>query len=85
MAAARHRTLQRAQPQGHDSAGAERHQPVHRRTDCAGARVLDYIRTDALFGGRFANLQFKESLSAKQPFRRMLVKRKREIITMKSP
>jgi len=46
---------------------------------------IDYIRTDALFGGRFADLQFKESLSAKQPFRRMLVKLKREIITMKKP
>ncbi len=46
---------------------------------------IDYVRTDALFGGRFADLQFKESLSAKQPFRRMLVKLKREIITMKKP
>jgi UPF0176 protein len=46
---------------------------------------IDYIRTDALFGGRFADLEFKESLSEKQPFRRMLVKLKREIITMKKP
>jgi UPF0176 protein len=35
--------------------------------------------------GKFVNLQFKESLSDKQPFTRMLVKLKREIITMKKP
>jgi UPF0176 protein len=46
---------------------------------------MDYLRTNALFHGRFADLQFKESFSAKQPFRRMLVKLKREIITMKKP
>jgi UPF0176 protein len=46
---------------------------------------IHYIRGDALFGGRFADLQFKESLSDEQPFRRMLVKLKREIITMKKP
>src|SRR5579862_3936627 len=46
---------------------------------------IDYIRHDALFEGKFVNLQFKESLSDKQPFTRMLVKLKREIITMKKP
>ncbi|ASL43063.1 putative adenylyltransferase/sulfurtransferase MoeZ [Burkholderia sp. AD24] len=46
---------------------------------------IDYIRHDALFEGKFATLQFKESLSGKQPFTRMLVKLKREIITMKKP
>jgi UPF0176 protein len=46
---------------------------------------IDYIRHDPLFEGKFADLQFKESLSEKQPFRRMLVKLKREIITMKKP
>ncbi|CAB3748775.1 sulfurtransferase [Paraburkholderia solisilvae] len=46
---------------------------------------IDYIRHDALFEGKFASLQFKESVSAAQPFRRMLVKLKREIITMKKP
>ncbi|CAH2915424.1 MAG: Rhodanese domain protein UPF0176, Betaproteobacterial subgroup [uncultured Paraburkholderia sp.] len=46
---------------------------------------VDYIRHDPLFEGKFANLQFKESLSEKQPFTRMLVKLKREIITMKKP
>jgi UPF0176 protein len=51
----------------------------------AADAFIDYIRHDALFEGKFANLQFKESLSEKQPFRRMLVKLKREIITMKKP
>lgn len=46
---------------------------------------IDYLRHDPLFEGKFATLQFKESLSEKQPFRRMLVKLKREIITMKKP
>ncbi|MFP3565939.1 sulfurtransferase [Paraburkholderia sp. SIMBA_030] len=52
--------------------------------DAADA-FIDYIRHDPLFEGKFANLHFKESLSEKQPFRRMLVKLKREIITMKKP
>jgi UPF0176 protein len=56
----------------------------------AGARentdaFIDYIRHDPLFEGKFATLQFKESVSEKQPFTRMLVKLKREIITMKKP
>lgn len=46
---------------------------------------VNYLRTDPMFDGKFANLQFKESLSDSQPFRRMLVRLKREIITMKSP
>ncbi|MGF6570962.1 UPF0176 protein [Paraburkholderia sp. GAS333] len=46
---------------------------------------IDYIRHDPLFEGKFASLQFKESISEKQPFTRMLVKLKREIITMKKP
>jgi UPF0176 protein len=51
----------------------------------AARGFMDYIRHDPLFEGKFANLQFKESVSEKQPFRRMLVKLKREIITMKKP
>lgn len=54
-------------------------------TRAAADAFIDYIRHDALFDGRFANLQFKESISETQPFRRMLVKLKREIITMKRP
>ncbi|KAF1027975.1 MAG: hypothetical protein GAK40_00981 [Burkholderia plantarii] len=44
-----------------------------------------YLREDPLFAGKFADLSFKESLSDSQPFRRMLVRLKREIITMKKP
>jgi UPF0176 protein len=51
----------------------------------AADAFIDYIRHDSLFEGKFAALQFKESLSPTQPFRRMLVKLKREIITMKKP
>ncbi|PXW22702.1 sulfurtransferase [Paraburkholderia caballeronis] len=46
---------------------------------------IDYLRHDPLFEGRFADLQFKESLSENRPFNRMLVRLKREIITMKKP
>ncbi|WP_153102192.1 sulfurtransferase [Paraburkholderia hayleyella] len=46
---------------------------------------IDYLRHDPLFAGKFAQLQFKQSLSPTQPFRRMLVKLKREIITMNKP
>ncbi len=46
---------------------------------------LDWLRTDALFGACFHDLPVKESLSREQPFNRMLVKLKREIITMRHP
>jgi UPF0176 protein len=42
---------------------------------------MDWLRADA----RFAGLQAKESESAKQPFRKLLVKVKREIIRMNHP
>src|SRR5687768_17143028 len=42
---------------------------------------LAWLRTDA----RFADIEPKESYSEKQPFTKMLVKLKREIITMKNP
>ncbi|GGC14643.1 UPF0176 protein [Oxalicibacterium flavum] len=42
---------------------------------------LNWLRSDA----RFADLEVKESLSDGQPFNKMLVKLKREIITMKHP
>ncbi|WP_118182135.1 sulfurtransferase [Paraburkholderia phosphatilytica] len=51
----------------------------------AADAFIHYIRHDPLFEGKFAHLQFKESVSDTQPFRRMLVKLKREIITMKKP
>jgi UPF0176 protein len=44
-------------------------------------RFLAWLRSDE----RFADLQVKESYSDRQPFNRMLVKLKREIITMKNP
>ena len=47
--------------------------------------ILDTLRHDALFAGCFAGLEAKESLSDDQPFSRMLVKLKREIITMRRP
>ncbi len=46
---------------------------------------LTWLRGDALFAGRFADLVVKESRSVDQPFNRMLVKLKKEIITMRHP
>ncbi|MEK6296967.1 MAG: sulfurtransferase, partial [Paraburkholderia tropica] len=46
---------------------------------------MDYINNDPLFEGKFATLPFKESFSETRPFNRMLVRLKREIITMKKP
>lgn len=54
-------------------------------TRAAADAFTHWLRTDPLFAGQLADLQFKESLSAKQPFRRMLVRLKKEIITMHSP
>jgi UPF0176 protein len=51
----------------------------------AADEFIRYLRGDPLFEGKFADLQFKESGSAAQPFQRMLVKLKREIITMHAP
>ncbi len=56
----------------------------------AGARAsidayMEFLRTDELFGGRFADLVGKESLTDYQPFKRMVVRIKKEIITMKHP
>jgi UPF0176 protein len=47
----------------------------------AVAAFLDALRSDP----RFANLEAKESWSQRQPFRKLLVKVKREIIRMNSP
>jgi UPF0176 protein len=48
-------------------------------------QLLLSLRTAALFDGKFADLQVKESFSEYQPFRRMRVKVKKEIITMHAP
>jgi len=53
--------------------------------EAAVRAFIDYIRHDPLFEGKFATLQFKESFSDERPFNRMLVRLKREIITMKKP
>jgi UPF0176 protein len=42
-----------------------------------------FLREDPLFDGAFAGLEFKESLSATQPFKHMRVKLKPEIITLR--
>ena len=44
-------------------------------------RYLDWVRSDA----RLADLEWKESLSTEQSHKRMLVKIKKEIITMRMP
>ena len=44
-------------------------------------QFLAFLRSDPLF----ADVEVKESVSEKQPFNRMLVRLKREIITMKHP
>jgi len=48
-------------------------------------QLLLSLRTAAIFDGKFADLQVKESFSEHQPFRRMRVKLKKEIITMHAP
>jgi len=47
--------------------------------------MISYLRTDELFGGRFSDLEVKESLCQGQPFRRMVVRIAKEIITMRHP
>jgi UPF0176 protein len=47
--------------------------------------VLNYLRTDAAFEGKFASLEHKESFAETHPFYRMKVKLKKEIVTMGVP
>lgn len=47
--------------------------------------VLKFLRTDALFEGRFADLEHKESFASEHPFYRMKVKLKKEIVTLGVP
>lgn len=49
------------------------------------SEFLDWLRNGPLFEGKFARLTVKESYSDRQPFNRMLVKLKKEIITMRHP
>lgn len=46
---------------------------------------LEYLQTDPLFGGRFEELEVKESFSETQPFGKMVVRLAKEIITMRHP
>ena len=48
-------------------------------------KVLHFLRTDAAFAGKFANLVHKESYADEHPFYRMKVKLKKEIVTMGVP
>ena len=47
--------------------------------------VLNYLRTDDIFAGKFSNLEHKESYADEHPFYRMKVKLKKEIVTMGLP
>lgn len=47
--------------------------------------VLHFLRTDALFEGKLAVLDHKESYAYEHPFYRMKVKLKKEIVTMGVP
>jgi UPF0176 protein len=47
--------------------------------------VLNYLRTDPFFEGKFATLEHKESFANEHPFYRMKVKLKKEIVTMGLP
>ncbi len=48
-------------------------------------KVLNYLRTDVAFEGKFADLEHKESYADEHPFYRMKVKLKKEIVTMGVP
>lgn len=46
---------------------------------------LDFLRNDEMFGGRFSDIIVKKSVSETQPHKRIVVRMKNEIITMKHP
>jgi UPF0176 protein len=46
---------------------------------------IQFLRHDEMFEGRFADLVIKESVSERQPHKRIVVRMKSEIITMKHP
>lgn len=46
---------------------------------------MEFLRNEEFFGRRFVDLEIKESLSENQPFRRMIVRVAKEIITMRHP
>lgn len=48
-------------------------------------QLLNYLRTDILFAGKFSDLEHKESFANEHPFYRMKVKLKKEIVTLGVP
>jgi UPF0176 protein len=48
-------------------------------------QILNFLRTDDIFNGRFADLEHKESFANQHPFYRMKVKLKKEIVTLGVP
>ncbi len=44
--------------------------------------LLDYLKNAAIFAGRFSDIEYKEARDDGQPFYRMKVKLKKEIVTM---
>jgi UPF0176 protein len=47
--------------------------------------LLDWLRHDERFNGRFNDIEHKESFASEKPFQRMKVKLKQEIVTMGVP
>ncbi|MDI1361258.1 rhodanese-related sulfurtransferase [Methylotenera sp.] len=47
--------------------------------------LLNFLRSDAIFGNCFADLEYKESFASEHPFYRMKVKLKKEIVTLGVP
>ena len=47
--------------------------------------LLHFLRSDAIFENRFADLEHKESFASEHPFYRMKVKLKKEIVTLGVP
>jgi UPF0176 protein len=47
--------------------------------------LLNFLRADAIFENRFADLEHKESFASEHPFYRMKVKLKKEIVTLGVP
>ena len=47
--------------------------------------LLNFLRSDAIFENRFADLEHKESFAREHPFYRMKVKLKKEIVTLGVP
>jgi predicted sulfurtransferase len=73
--------VRRARPERHHPAHAGGHQYVPVGPRARIDAYLAWLRSDA----RFADIEVKESYSEEQSHKRMLVKIKKEIITMRMP